>query len=115
MTLSPEELDRKIKEAQAKQSQETAARPVFGSTSTGASRAARAATDLAAGVIVGGALGYGLDKWLHTMPLFMILLLFAGFAAGVLNIYRAEMGQDNKVGFRPDKNEGPGDTGNKRE
>ncbi|MEZ0262324.1 MAG: AtpZ/AtpI family protein [Alphaproteobacteria bacterium] len=114
MTISPEELDRKIKEAQAKQSQDTGplTTPLGRAMPAGVAKALRAATDLTAGIVVGGALGYGLDKWLDTKPLFMILLFFAGFAAGVLNIYRAEMGQDYKVGFKPDTKD---TTGNKRE
>jgi len=123
MTITPEELDRKIKEAQAKQSQQdgSTASPLGRVMPAGVAKALRAATDLTAGIVVGGALGYGLDKWLDTKPLFMILLFFAGFAAGVLNIYRAEMGQDYKVGFKPEKPGTPGapgtidTTGNKRE
>ena len=33
--------------------------------------------------VVGGALGWGLDKVLGTRPVFTILLLLAGFAAGI--------------------------------
>lgn len=33
--------------------------------------------------VVGGAIGFGMDRVLGTRPLFTILLLLAGFAAGV--------------------------------
>lgn len=33
--------------------------------------------------VVGGALGWGLDKFFETRPLFTALLLLAGFAAGI--------------------------------
>lgn len=44
--------------------------------------------DLLAGAGVGVFLGYYLDKAAGTTPLFIILLLFLGFAAGVRNIMR---------------------------
>lgn len=107
MNQTPEELGRKIREARERQGgnpgpdDPKAASPRQDPTSTG--RALRASTDLVAGVAVGGFLGYWIDRGLDTKPLFMIVMLFLGFAAGFLNIYRAEMGQDFKIGFRPDK------------
>ena len=55
-------------------------------------KALRAASDLVAALLVGGFLGYWVDKWLHTLPLFLIIFFFLGFGAGFLNIYRAQMG-----------------------
>jgi len=34
-------------------------------------------------IILGGLAGFFLDRWLHTMPLFFILLLLCGLAAAV--------------------------------
>jgi ATP synthase protein I len=39
--------------------------------------------DLTAGIVVGAGLGWGLDSLLGTMPLFLIVLVLLGFAAGV--------------------------------
>ncbi|MBE3100445.1 MAG: AtpZ/AtpI family protein [Planctomycetes bacterium] len=39
-------------------------------------------------VVIGFFIGYGLDVWLGTSPLFMIVFFFAGVAAGVLNVVR---------------------------
>lgn len=99
MKLTPEELGRKIKEAQAREGQIPGAPVHTDDASTPVGRAMRAGVDLAAALLVGGFLGYWLDKWLHTKPLFMILLFFMGFAAGFLNIYRAQTGQDFKIGM----------------
>jgi ATP synthase protein I len=100
---TPEELGRKIKEAQERQGQSPGA-PIQTGETTPAGRAMRAGIDLAAALLVGGFLGYWLDKWLNTKPLFMILLFFMGFAAGFLNIYRSQTGQDFKIGMgTPDK------------
>ncbi|HYD17356.1 MAG TPA: AtpZ/AtpI family protein [Patescibacteria group bacterium] len=102
MSLTPEELDQKIKDARAKQRLDpdpTAPQPATPRDDSATGKAMRASTELLAALIVGGALGYGLDSWLGTKPLFMILLFFAGFAAGFLNIYRAQTGQDFRVGL----------------
>ena len=49
----------------------------------------RMAAELVAAVIVGGAIGYGLDRWLGTTPWLFLLFFVLGFAAGVLNVVRA--------------------------
>lgn len=51
--------------------------------------ALRMSTEFIAGVIAGGGLGWFLDKWFETMPLFLIIFLGLGTAAGVVNIIRA--------------------------
>ena len=51
-------------------------------------KAIHMATELFAGCGVGGVLGYGLDHWLETSPIFFIVMFFVGFAAGVRNMLR---------------------------
>jgi ATP synthase protein I len=46
-------------------------------------------TELVAGVLVGAAIGWLLDRWLGISPWGMIVFLLLGFAAGVLNVMRA--------------------------
>ncbi|APH55183.1 ATP synthase I chain [Granulibacter bethesdensis] len=48
----------------------------------------RIGADLVSALIVGVAIGYGLDRWLGTMPLFLILFILMGGAAGILNVWR---------------------------
>lgn len=43
---------------------------------------------LLANVLVAMAMGYGLDKWLDTNPLFLLLFIFLGFAAGMRSIWK---------------------------
>jgi ATP synthase protein I len=56
--------------------------------------ASRFATELGAALLVGGALGWGLD-WLfghfgiHTRPLFIVVCFVLGAAAGIRNVMRA--------------------------
>jgi len=39
-------------------------------------------------VVFGFLIGYALDNWLGTSPLFIILFFFIGLAAGVVNVVR---------------------------
>ncbi len=48
-------------------------------------------TELVSATLVGGAIGYGLDKWLATTPWLMVLFLIFGIAAGFRNLYRHAM------------------------
>lgn len=46
---------------------------------------------LAVSIIIGFLMGLGLDRWLDTSPLFMLVFIFFGVAAGFLNVYRVAM------------------------
>jgi len=48
----------------------------------------RAGTELVACIGGGILLGWGVDKWLETQPLFLLLFLLAGTGAAFMNIYR---------------------------
>jgi ATP synthase protein I len=52
-------------------------------------RGFRLSTELVAGVLVGAAVGWLLDRVLGISPWGMIVFLLLGFAAGVLNVMRA--------------------------
>jgi ATP synthase protein I len=45
--------------------------------------------NLMSSVVVGGAMGYGLDYLFGTLPLFMIIMCFLGFGAGLRSIWKA--------------------------
>ena len=68
--------------------------------------AMRAGVELVAGVGVGTAVGYGLDKWLDTTPWLMVVFFFVGATAGMLNAYRAISGLGMALGYQrgTDKN-----------
>ena len=46
-------------------------------------------------VIVGGAVGYVLDRVFGTSPWGMAVFLFFGGAAGILNVYRLSKQEEN--------------------
>ena len=49
---------------------------------------ARVGVEMASALVVGLVIGLWLDRWLHTKPWFMLLFLFLGMAAGVMNVWR---------------------------
>lgn len=73
--------------------------------------AMRAGVELVAGVGVGTAAGYGLDKWLDTSPWLLIVFFFIGAAAGMLNAYRALSSLGMALGYRRGTDEDAPDGG----
>ncbi|MFD1703164.1 AtpZ/AtpI family protein [Methylopila henanensis] len=75
--------------------------PISTRDAQGFARAFRLSSEFIAGVVVGGGLGWALDRWLGTTPLAMIVFVLLGFAAGVLNVMRVaglarHPGQDDR-------------------
>ncbi len=48
----------------------------------------RVGVELVSALLVGLAIGWGLDRLLGTRPLFLILLVFLGGIAGIINVWR---------------------------
>jgi ATP synthase protein I len=48
----------------------------------------RAGMELVAAELVAGVIGWGLDSLLHTLPLFLVIFVLLGGAAGVMNVLR---------------------------
>lgn len=48
----------------------------------------RVSVELVSALLVGLGLGWGLDRLLGTRPLFLILLVLLGAAAGIVNVWR---------------------------
>lgn len=48
--------------------------------------------------LVCGGIGYLLDHWLHTKPLFMLVLGLVGFGLGIREMVRTAAALDNKNG-----------------
>ena len=49
----------------------------------------RMVIELVAGIVIGFGIGYGLDRLLGTMPLFLVIFVLLGFAAGVRTMMRS--------------------------
>ncbi len=95
---SKKDFDARLRAARAKRAERVAG-PVGGSRKSGLGFAFRIGTELVAGVVVGVAIGLGLDYWLETRPWFMILFFFLGAGAGMLNVYRTVTGIGHAVGY----------------
>lgn len=58
----------------------------------------RMVIELVAGLAIGFGIGYGIDSVFGTMPVFLVLFILAGFAAGVKTMLRsAKEVQDRKA------------------
>lgn len=78
MTPSLKELEEQIGQAKA-----AAGLDRSGRKESSTSYAFRAGVDLFSGVAVGCGMGYALDAWAETLPLFFILGMILGFIAGM--------------------------------
>jgi ATP synthase protein I len=56
---------------------------------SGYAQAVKLSGEFIAGVAVGAALGWAIDRWAGTSPWGMIVFLLLGFGAGILNVLRA--------------------------
>lgn len=77
----------------------------------GVALAFRVGVELVSAVFLGAVIGLFLDKWLGTAPLFLIVLLFLGAAAGFLNVYRTVTGIGLAVGYKSPPGTGNGEEG----
>jgi F0F1-type ATP synthase assembly protein I len=53
---------------------------------------------LVGSIIIAGGLGYLLDRWLHTSPVFTLILGGVGFLAGIYQLLRALNREDKNNG-----------------
>jgi ATP synthase protein I len=72
----------------ARQSADTGAGRSSGAIGSVMSLAFRLMSEFVAAVIVGTAIGWGIDHLAGTSPLFLVVFLFMGAAAGFWNVYR---------------------------
>ena len=82
-------LGRLSRDLDAERQERAAAAPRERSEGAGYGQAVKLASEFVAGVLVGAALGWGLDRVAGTSPWGLIGLLLLGFCAGVLNVVRA--------------------------
>jgi len=66
----------------------------------------RMVIELVAGLGIGFGIGYGLDLLFGTMPMFLVLFILLGFAAGVKTMLRTATEVQEKASAEADRNEG---------
>ena len=59
----------------------------------------RVGTELLAGLIIGAGIGWTLDQWINTTPLFLIIFFTLGGVAGIYNLWRVLTGKGLNIGF----------------
>ena len=70
----------------------------------------RVGVELISAVAVGTAIGWGLDHWLETRPWFMLVFIFIGGAAGIINVYRMASGFGYAAGYQKNNSNTCSDT-----
>ena len=92
------EIDRRLEKMQAQREEKE--RPGRSALPEGmAAIMGRVATELVAGVVVGAFIGWALDRWLDTSPLFLLVMFFMGAIAGMLNVWRVLTGRGLAAGY----------------
>lgn len=98
---SPEALDRRLHDAQQRFGRmESPDKPGDDKARMSLGAAWRIGVELVAALVVGVGLGWLIDRWLGTGPWGLLILVVLGFAAGLLNAYRAAMGIGSTIGWR---------------
>ncbi|MFZ5791194.1 MAG: AtpZ/AtpI family protein [Pseudomonadota bacterium] len=83
-----ENLGRRLEALRRKESGEKGGGPGASTPKTAGGWALRLSVELVSGLIVGGGIGWLLDRWLGTSPALLIVFFFLGAAAGILNVFR---------------------------
>lgn len=65
----------------------------------------RFSTEMVAGLIVGGGMGFGVDWLAGTKPFFLIVFFVLGAAAGILNVMRAAREINAEIAAKNDAGE----------
>ena len=84
---SLKDLDERLKAAHGRRAEKSGTPQGRGDVS-GFAVGLRIVVDLVAGIAVGVGIGLVLDNWLGTQPWLLIVFVFVGFAAGLLNVIR---------------------------
>ena len=56
--------------------------------------------ELVSPIIVALVIGFFFDNYFGTKPIFLLIFLFFGFAAGIMNVYRSVKNLGFEVGFK---------------
>lgn len=98
---APEVLDKRLRDARRKfGGSQPPDKPDDDNARFNLGKAWRIGVELVAALIVGVGLGWLIDRWLGTEPWGLLILVVLGFAAGLLNAYRAVMGIGSTIGWR---------------
>ena len=83
--------EQRLRAARERQGQEPRARqagPGGGSAPTALGVGMRVGVELVSAMVVALAIGWSLDRWLHTSPALLIVFVLLGGGAGIANVWR---------------------------
>lgn len=86
------DLEQKIQQAQEN-------RAAKNSIQKGHNDGMQAGIEFVGSIVVGSAIGYGIDQWLNTAPFGFLIMFFMGVAAGFLSIYRISKNLGSSIGY----------------
>ena len=88
----PTDIAKRLQTLRSEVKQESGEGPGAGGVpQTAAGWVLRLSVELAAGLLVGGVIGWGLDYWLGTSPLMLIVFFLLGATAGIYTVIRSAM------------------------
>jgi ATP synthase protein I len=87
----PQDFAKRLHALRSEVKQDSGERPRGGVPRTAAGWVMRLSVELAAGLVVGGVIGWLLDYWLGTNPLLLIVFFLLGATAGIYNVIRSAM------------------------
>ena len=88
----------KTRQGSAPSSDDANAAATARSIGTAANLGFRVLVEFVTAVVIGPVIGWQIDAWLKTGPVFLVIFLFLGMAAGFLNVYRIGVGRGSKRG-----------------
>jgi ATP synthase protein I len=83
-----DDFESRLRQAQAKRTPDTRASGQAALPKGSMGLGFRVGVELVSAVVVGSVVGFLLDRWLGTLPLFFLVFFALGSAAGVLNVMR---------------------------
>src|SRR5262245_56703546 len=88
----PQDFAKRVQALRSEVKQDSGEAPRAGGVpQTAAGWVLRLSGELAAGLVVGGVIGWLLDRWLGTSPLLLIVFFLLGATAGIYNVIRSAM------------------------
>jgi ATP synthase protein I len=94
-------LDKRLREARGKTEKPSAQNNDKNQSAGNAlGLAMRIGVELVSALAIGVAIGWLLDRWLDTQPWLMLVFIFLGGAAGILNVYRMASGFGYAAGYQ---------------
>ncbi len=93
-----QQLDKDLKAARAEYEKDYNPKPSDDGENVGVG--ARAGVELVGAIIGGALLGYGIDHFFDTSPIFFLIFTVLGIITGFYNIYKITMNFGTSVGFK---------------